>query len=104
MGKMKAKSVKLDRFIFNCIFITEYQQLPDGKDTRTCLYPHCKPGEAYTRLITATCEAGRGQRTCGYWRSVYGVYKSLRLLPDMSSITLYMASQSVICILNLGTN
>jgi hypothetical protein len=21
---------------------------------------HCKPGEAYTRLITATCEAGPG--------------------------------------------
>jgi hypothetical protein len=22
--------------------------------------PHCKPGEAYTRLITASCEAGPG--------------------------------------------
>jgi hypothetical protein len=32
---------------------------------------HCKPGEAYMRLITASCEAGRGQCTCVHSTSVY---------------------------------
>jgi hypothetical protein len=40
------------------------------------------------RLITATCEAARGQRAYEYWISVYGVYKSLRMLTDVSSVTL----------------
>jgi hypothetical protein len=39
----------------------------------------------------------RGQRTYVHLKSVYGVYKSLRLLTDVSFITLHLALQSVIC-------
>ncbi len=42
-----------------------------------------------------------GQRTYVHLKSVYGVYKSLKLLTDVSFITLHLAFQSVICTLKL---
>ncbi len=62
---------------------------------------HCKPGEAYTRLKTASCEAGWGECTCVHWKSVYGVYKFLTMLIDAPLITQYLLSQSVIRTLTL---
>jgi hypothetical protein len=38
-----------------------------------------------------------GQRKCVYWKSVFGVYKFLRMLIDAPLITLFLTFQSVIC-------
>ncbi len=60
---------------------------------------HCKPGEVYTRLITATCEAGPGTTHMCRFEICVRSLQILGLLTDVSSITLHMASQSVICTL-----
>ncbi len=48
-----------------------------------------------------TLKRARGQRTYVHLKSVHEVYKSLRLLKDVSFITLHLAFQSVIFTLKL---
>jgi hypothetical protein len=43
----------------------------------------------------------QGQRTCVYWKAVYGVNKFLIMLIGRPLTTLYLNSQSVICTLTL---
>ncbi len=62
---------------------------------------HCKPGEAYKLLKTASCEAGPGTTHMCILEICMRVYKPLRLVTDVPFITPHLASLSIICTLKL---
>jgi hypothetical protein len=61
---------------------------------------HCNPGEAYMRLITASCEAGPGAMLMCTFEICMRRILILDLLTDVPFETLHSASESGICTLN----
>ncbi len=63
---------------------------------------HCKPGEAYTCLKTASCEAGPGTMHM----SILDICIRSLLILDFAARCVFhnsiLACQNVICTLNLG--